>query len=198
MPPGGGGTTWASFQGRVRVPIDLQTSIRLVEQLSRLAAEMQNITRRLGATPTQDEGRASGEAALFAFTANETAEWNLSAPRKVRPSLPEPKFLRRLIRNRQLRARFFDGDLFADPAWEMLLDLAAARAEGRRVSVTSLCIASGVPSTTALRWIGILLERGLVVRIRDDQDKRRTIVALTDAGASAMAGFFASVELSAR
>ncbi len=60
----------------------------------------------------------------------------------------------RIIRQRQLRARFFDGELFADPAWDMLLDLTAARVEARRVSVTSLCIASGVPPTTALRWIG--------------------------------------------
>ena len=42
--------------------------------------------------------------------------------------------MRRIIRQRQLRARFFDGDLFADPAWDMLLDLTAARIEMKRVS----------------------------------------------------------------
>jgi len=36
----------------------------------------------------------------------------------------------------------------ADPAWDMLLDLTAARAESRAVSVSSLCIAAGVPTTT--------------------------------------------------
>ena len=58
--------------------------------------------------------------------------------------------LERRIRElqRQLRARFFDGELFADPTWDMLLDLTAARVEHTRVSVTSLCIASGVPPTT--------------------------------------------------
>ena len=42
----------------------------------------------------------------------------------------------------------------------MLLDLTAARAEHTRVSVTSLCIASGVPPTTALRWIGQMSDAG--------------------------------------
>src|SRR3546814_5777917 len=75
--------------------------------------------------------------------------------RPPRPSLPDPRLVRRIIHQRQLRARFFDPALFGDPAWDMLLDLTAARAEHNRVSVTSLCIASGVPLTTALRWIEI-------------------------------------------
>lgn len=101
--------------------------------------------------------------------------------------------LRRIIRQRQLRKRFFDGDLFADPAWDMLLDLAAARAEHKRVSVTSLCIASGVPSTTALRWITLLTDAGLVERIEDDTDRRRAFLALTDRAADAMARYFAEI-----
>ncbi len=90
--------------------------------------------------------------------------------------------------------RFFDQDLFADPAWDMLLDLTAARAEHLRVSVTSLCIASGVPTTTALRWIKLLEQAGLVKRIEDDTDRRRAFVTLTERGADAMARFFDEVE----
>lgn len=110
--------------------------------------------------------------------------------RATRPPLPDPRLLRRIIRQRQLRARFFDGDLFADPAWDMLLDLAAARAEHKRVSITSLCIASGVPPTTALRWIGLLTNVGLAQRIEDDTDRRRAFVVLTDSGAHAIARYF--------
>jgi hypothetical protein len=110
--------------------------------------------------------------------------------RATRPALPDPRLLRRIIRQRQLRARFFDGDLFADPAWDILLDLAAARAEHKRVSVTSACIASGVPPTTALRWIGQLVEAGLLHRIEDDADRRRAFIALTDRAADAMARYF--------
>ena len=39
--------------------------------------------------------------------------------RASRPPLPDPRLVRKIIRQRQLRARFFEGDLFADPAWDM-------------------------------------------------------------------------------
>jgi hypothetical protein len=107
--------------------------------------------------------------------------------------LPDPGMIRRIIRQRQLRARFFDAALFADPAWDMLLDLAAARAEHKQVSVTSLCIASGVPPTTALRWISQLTAAGLLERIEDETDRRRAFLALTDKAAEAMARYFATI-----
>jgi DNA-binding MarR family transcriptional regulator len=75
----------------------------------------------------------------------------------------------------------------------MLLDLTAARAEHTRVSVTSLCIASGVPPTTALRWIGQMTEAGLLQRIEDETDRRRAFITLTDKAADAMARYFADL-----
>jgi len=110
-----------------------------------------------------------------------------------RPALPDPRLVRRIIRQRQLRARYFDPALFADPAWDILLDLAAARAEHKRVSVTSLCIASGVPPTTALRWIGQLTAAGLLERVEDSSDRRRAFIALSDATADAVARYFAAL-----
>jgi len=107
--------------------------------------------------------------------------------------LPDSEFLRRIIRQRQLRSRYFGGELFADPAWDILLDLAAARAENAQVSVTSLCIASGVPPTTALRWIGQMTEAGLLERVKDQSDRRRVFIALSDRAAQAMARYFEEV-----
>jgi len=75
----------------------------------------------------------------------------------------------------------------------MLLDLAAARGEHKRVSVTSLCIASGVPPTTALRWIGQLTSAGLLDRVEDQADRRRAFLALSDRAAEAMARYFAEI-----
>jgi hypothetical protein len=114
-------------------------------------------------------------------------------PQRLPPPLPDPRLVRRIIRQRHLRARFFDPALFADPAWDILLDLTAARAEHKRVSVTSLCIASGVPPTTALRWIGQLTAAGLLERIDDETDRRRTFLALSDSAADAMARYFATL-----
>ena len=110
-----------------------------------------------------------------------------------KPSLPDPRIVRQVIANRQARARFFDAELFGDPAWDMLLDLTAAHGEGTQVSVTSLCIAAGVPATTALRWLSQMVESGIFVRVPDPSDKRRAFIALSEGSLAAMAGYFASL-----
>lgn len=113
--------------------------------------------------------------------------------RAARAPLPDARLVRKIIRQRQQRGRYFDAGLFADPAWDMLLDLTAARVEHKRVSVTSLCIASAVPPTTALRWIGQMIDAGLFVRVCDDSDRRRAFIELTEKAVDAMARYFAEV-----
>ncbi len=103
---------------------------------------------------------------------------------------PDPRAIRATIRARRLRDQHFASELFADPAWDMLLDLYAARLEGRRVSVSSLCIAASVPPTTALRWIGTMHDAQLFGREPDPTDKRRAHITLTDRAAAAMRGYF--------
>lgn len=98
-------------------------------------------------------------------------------PEAVRPITAER--IRAHLRARRLRDRFFPAELFADPAWDMLLDLGAARLEGRKVSVSSLCIAAAVPTTTALRWVKALVDRGLFSRESDPDDARRAFIYLT-------------------
>lgn len=93
---------------------------------------------------------------------------------------------RTLIRERRDRDAAFGADLFADPAWDILLDLFAAHQEGKRVSVSSACIAAAVPSTTAMRWLKLMVERGLVRRIEDKRDGRRIFVELTPSAILAM------------
>lgn len=86
------------------------------------------------------------------------------------------------IRARDERDRIFGADLFFDPAWNILLDLYVSEHKGTMVSVSSMCIASKVPSTTALRWLTMLEKRGLVGRRPDDYDRRRSFLFLTDDG----------------
>ncbi|MFU7527777.1 MarR family transcriptional regulator [Qipengyuania sp. ASV99] len=117
------------------------------------------------------------------------------APEPHALPLPDPRRVRQIIAARQARAKFFEGELFADPAWDMLLDLTAARAERSQVSVTSLCIAAAVPATTALRWIKQLVDTGVFVRVADESDRRRAFVALSEPSAQAMARYFAEVEV---
>jgi DNA-binding MarR family transcriptional regulator len=73
----------------------------------------------------------------------------------------------------------FPKGLFSDPAWDMVLDLTLAGLEHRRISVSSLCIASNVPTTTALRCIKALIEHGIVQIVADTSDRRRKIVELS-------------------
>jgi len=102
----------------------------------------------------------------------------------------DANMVRNLIRLRRLRDQFFPRDLFADPAWDMLLDLMAARLEQSRVAVSSLCIAAAVPATTALRWIRTLTEHGLFVRRADPEDGRRIFIELSDSAGDALAAYF--------
>lgn len=102
--------------------------------------------------------------------------------------------VRETIRARRLRDRFFDARLFEDPAWDMMLDLLAAHLERGQVSVSSLCIASGVAPTTALRWISKLTENGLLVREADPFDKRRAFMALSPQALEALGRYMAALQ----
>ncbi|WP_267383395.1 winged helix DNA-binding protein [Sphingomonas sp. GC_Shp_2] len=76
--------------------------------------------------------------------------------------------------------------LFGDPAWNIMLDLFLSECEGRPLCVTSVCVGARASSATALRYIALLRARGLLDRIADTVDKRRTYVRLTDRGWNAM------------
>lgn len=105
-----------------------------------------------------------------------------------------PQEIRMAIRSRRLRAQYFQPELFADPAWDMLLDLFAAELERRQVSVSSLCIAAAVPPTTALRWIGTLHDAGLFERKADPADRRRAYIALSAKAIDGMRAYLAAVK----
>ena len=101
--------------------------------------------------------------------------------------------VRSVIRARRLRSRFFPEDLFADPAWDMLLDLLQAEIAQLRVPVSSLCIAASVPATTALRWLKSMTEQGLFLRRADPHDGRRVFVELAPQTSSALRRYFVEV-----
>ena len=131
---------------------------QLSEEMGRIATMLAAISEQEMATKRDDEGR-------------------------IEITVP---LVRAIIRARRTRDEFFVPGLFADPAWDMLLDLFAARLQGEPVSVSSLCIAAAVPQTTALRWIKVLTDHGLATRADDPQDGRRVFIQLTDAAAEAV------------
>jgi DNA-binding MarR family transcriptional regulator len=88
---------------------------------------------------------------------------------------------RRLLENRRKRIAIFGAQMFAEPAWDMLL-LLFLSGRGRRQTQSSLCELSGASRSTAMRWIEFLAGRGLVQREDHPTDKRHNFVSLTEKG----------------
>lgn len=97
-------------------------------------------------------------------------------------AVPEPDpvaYARQLLALRKQRVQLLGGVPVGEPAWEILLYLLVRDADGERVSVSDACAASGVPTTTGLRYLAYLTQQGHVVREPDPEDARRTLVRLT-------------------
>ncbi|WP_422059835.1 winged helix DNA-binding protein [Sphingopyxis sp.] len=147
-----------------------------------------------------DERARCGRADSVPPDPNAAAAAHLAAPYSDFPSVAPSGFpagraalARAIVQRRRLRSEFLPPTLFAEPAWDMLLDLYAAHHEGKRVSVSSLCIAAAVPSTTALRSIEGMTEQGCLVRERDPDDGRRIFVALSDKARRGLDAWFDAV-----
>lgn len=121
---------------------------------------------------------------------------NTDAPRmrSTRSRQDSARLVRDIIRRRRARAQFFPAELFADPAWDILLDLTAARLEGTKVSISSLCIAASVPTTTALRWIKGMTNADMLEREADPEDGRRSFVRIGDSAFFAMENYLSLVD----
>lgn len=104
-------------------------------------------------------------------------------------------WLKKTYKGRLLREQFFNSEYFGgEAAWNMILDLAVARLEEKRISISSACIASGVPPTTALRWINVLESDGIIDKECDSSDKRRTFLKLSDKGMNLIVSFFKKLD----
>jgi CheY-like chemotaxis protein len=168
-----------------------ETSSITAPRLAELSNEVGRIARALASLV--EVGR-DGSAALP----------NLQAPQALQTPAPAPveepavsaAYVRGIIKARRARDQFFSSELFADPAWDILLDLMASRLEHKRVSVSSLCIAAAVPATTALRWIKSMSDEGMLVRRADPLDGRRVFIDLSDEAATAMEAYLSAMRKS--
>lgn len=102
----------------------------------------------------------------------------------------------RLQRLRSKREQIFGEGLFADPAWDIFLELYRTHLSQSRISVSSLCIAAAVPPTTALRWIIKLEDQNWVAKNSDPLDGRRIFVSLTPKSLRAIQEYFSLVRRS--
>lgn len=139
------------------------------EDLSRLLGIAEAVTTRHGCSPAQ------------AIT---LIERSMEQQPSFRPSPGTFADRMRLLRSR--RNAMLGVDWLREPAWDMLLDLVAAREEGRAVTTTALCYGSGAPPSTALRHVERLAHAGMIERQGATDDHRRTIISLVPNTANAM------------
>ena len=96
---------------------------------------------------------------------------------------------RNIHRERSRRANYLPAELFGEPAWDILLDLAYAAKASELRSIKAACLSSQAPEATALRYIDQLVGFGLVERIDDKTDRRRKFLRLTGLGERKMQEF---------
>lgn len=148
--------------------IHAERLLQLSDEVGRIARSLANASSELAAAPV-DFVEPSHKLAV----SEEAVSWVICARRE--------------------RARYLSNELFADPAWDILLELLKAEIAGLPVSVSSVCIASSVPPTTALRWLNQLEEQGIVVRRADRSDGRRIFVELSPEASGALRRYFIDV-----
>lgn len=126
-----------------------------------------------------------------------TSDLKPALPLNEGPASPDEDFTgayaQAIFRDRQRRAKYLPTVPFADPAWDLLLDLYFRGAKGEIVTVSNACMAAGVPTTTALRWIDILIDLGLVTREADVADRRRILLHLTDDAREKLKAYFSQL-----
>ena len=137
------------------------------EEVSHLLSSVSALAARMGCS--------FNDAVRHLIGLAESADPNMETlPRDRR------EFARRVLRVRQQRNAILGADSFRDPAWDMLLDLYVQDANHAGTMISALCIASGVPQTTALRYIYRLAQLGLVQITDHPTDQRRTMVSLSE------------------
>jgi Winged helix DNA-binding domain len=177
-------------------PPEMQRISDVVVAAARTPARLRDVRREQGAGRIQQLREEVGRIAsiLASISDDDVAPIPPRASTHEGGPALEAGQVRAIIRARRLREQYFSADLFADPAWDMLLDLMAARLERRQVAVSSLCIAAAVPATTALRWIKTMSDHGLFVRAADPQDGRRVYIELSDEAAEGLEAYLRAAQ----
>jgi hypothetical protein len=103
------------------------------------------------------------------------------------------EFARQILAGRKQRERYFDPVLFSNPAWDILLNLFVAGADGRPVTVLDACIASTAPQSVAVRWLSYLKQEEMIMERTDSSIHRQTVICLSEHTRLAIASYLGSL-----
>lgn len=98
--------------------------------------------------------------------------------------------IRSILKIRRGRCEIFGEGLFSDPAWDILLELLAARLGNRKLTLSELNEVA--PESVVARWIAALEERGLLVCELNQFRPDAFWVALSDDCAGRMVRFLSN------
>jgi hypothetical protein len=96
--------------------------------------------------------------------------------------------VRRVLAARRIRERQLGEDLFADPAWDLLLEAFAADVGQKNITVSELCLATNVPEPVAIRWVRKLEQDGWFNRPQSSDE--RPWIELTPEGSVRLRRYF--------
>ncbi len=82
----------------------------------------------------------------------------------------------------RLKSRILDSGngLFANSCWNMCLDIFICDLKDQRITVSSIAHSSGIPMTTAMRYINVMVEQGLLHKTPNSADNRMIFVSVSE------------------
>lgn len=154
--------------------------------------------RKLGETRTRRETEMADALSSLSTTLQQVTENNKALTETFASFLPHgraqpgqtaaggvPEYSENVLiglmrKEKALRASTFGEDFAGEDYWAMIMELFLASIAGEAVPVTALCASSDGPQTTALRRIDKLIQNGLISKAPDPNDRRRSVLALSD------------------
>lgn len=151
--------------GQSKILIELPDENILVSNLLRLSNECKDVIDKLA-----DFGKKSHNESHYIEPKVEKFDLSSSV-----------LFFQRDLKLRRLRAEFFGSyRSLNEYTWNILTDIYLCDLSGISVSIKRACLVTGLPPTTALRWIGALEEESLVFREQDGSDRRRQFLHISE------------------
>ncbi|WP_054120054.1 hypothetical protein [Porphyrobacter sp. AAP60] len=111
-----------------------------------------------------------------------------------KPSQSALQTAQRVYHERRSRVDFLgNNEIFGEPAWDMLLNIFIRQSTSEMVSFESADINKVSPKPTAVRWLRVLEQSGLIRWERDADDNDRHLIYLTATGYEGMLRYLESI-----